>query len=100
MNHDCVGNTRLAMGEDEAITVFAANKIESGTPILFNYVSALDTTDTRLRCELQTDPQGNHNPVKTKRKKSHAKWPNHPTALGCLCFDPVLVPLPTNLWDK
>ena len=53
MNHDCVGNTRLAMGtdEDHRLSVFAATKIESGTPILFNYVSALDTTDTRLRYE-------------------------------------------------
>ena len=53
MNHDCVGNTRLAMGadEDHRLSVFAATKIESGTPILFNYVSALDTTDTRLRCK-------------------------------------------------
>ena len=53
MNHDCVGNTRLAMGadEDHRLSVFAATKIDSGTPILFNYVSALDTTDTRLRCK-------------------------------------------------
>ena len=53
MNHDCVGNTRLAMGadEDHRLSVFAATKIGSGTPILFNYVSALDTTDTRLRCK-------------------------------------------------
>ena len=51
MNHDCVGNTRLTMSSDEdhRISVFAATKIEAGSPILFNYVSALDTTDTRLR---------------------------------------------------
>ena len=53
MNHDCVGNTRLAMGadEDHRLSVFAATKIEAGTPILFNYVSSLETTDTRLRCK-------------------------------------------------
>jgi hypothetical protein len=48
MNHDCVANTRLTMRKvDNELTVFAATKIAANSPILFNYVNALDTTETR-----------------------------------------------------
>jgi len=47
MNHDCVGNVRITLDNNQKMTVYACRQIKKNTPIKFNYVRSLDTTWSR-----------------------------------------------------